>query len=160
MRNLLIQRDVGEKRENWVTTLQEYDIEIRLAKIIKGQGFCRMLAGASNLSTLQDSSDDLQVYEVSLNDIESRYVDIIFYLKNGYAPTPLNYKKRRALRLNARQYQIVNDVLFRINYDYVLLRCLEKSEAEKVLRELHDGPAGGHFGGDTTAHKIMHAGYY
>lgn len=29
-----------------------------------------------------------------------------------------------------------------------------------MLQELHDGPAGGHFGGDTTTHKIPHAGYY
>ena len=28
------------------------------------------------------------------------------------------------------------------------------------MQELHDGPAGGHFGGNTTAHKILHAGYY
>jgi len=28
------------------------------------------------------------------------------------------------------------------------------------LQELHDGPAGGHFGADTTAHKIIHDGYY
>ena len=27
------------------------------------------------------------------------------------------------------------------------------------MQELHDGPTGGHFGGDTTAHKIIHAGY-
>ena len=26
--------------------------------------------------------------------------------------------------------------------------------------DLHDGPAGGHFSGDTTAHKILRAGYY
>eukprot|EP00253_Pinus_taeda_P031188 PITA_31188 len=26
--------------------------------------------------------------------------------------------------------------------------------------ELHDGPAGGHYAGDATAHKILHAGYY
>ena len=102
MRNLLIQRDVGEKRENWVTTLQEYDIEIRLEKIVKGQGFCRMLAGASNLSALQHSGEDVQVYEVKLNDTESIYDDIIFYLRNGYAPTQLNYTKKRALRLKAR----------------------------------------------------------
>jgi len=87
VRNLLIQRDVGEKRANWVTTLQEYDIEIRPTKIVEGQGFCRMLAGASDLSTLQDSGDDVQVYEVSLNDTESSYADIILYLRNGYAPT-------------------------------------------------------------------------
>ena len=54
----------------------------------------------------------------------------------------------------------MNDVVFRMNCDFVLLRCLEKSEAEKVLRELHDGPAGGHYAGDATAHKILHAGYY
>eukprot|EP00253_Pinus_taeda_P027928 PITA_27928 len=29
-----------------------------------------------------------------------------------------------------------------MNYDFVLLQCLEKYEAEKVLQELHDGPAG------------------
>ena len=28
------------------------------------------------------------------------------------------------------------------------------------MQELHDGLAGGHFGGNTTAHKILHAGYY
>jgi hypothetical protein len=42
----------------------------------------------------------------------------------------------------------------------MLLRCLEKQEADKVLFELHDGPTGGHFRGDTTAHKILRAGYY
>jgi len=51
-------------------------------------------------------------------------------------------------------------VLFRKNYDSILLRCLEKTEVEKVLQELHDGPTGGHFGGDTTAHKIIRAVYY
>ena len=42
----------------------------------------------------------------------------------------------------------------------MLLRCLEKQEADKVLFDIHNGLAGGHFGGDTTIHKILHAGYY
>ena len=25
---------------------------------------------------------------------------------------------------------------------------------------MHDGPTGGHFGGDTTAHKVSRAGYF
>jgi len=62
-----MQRELGEKRENWVTTLQEYDIEIRLAKIVRGQGFCRMLAGTSNLPAPKDSGDDVQICEVNLN---------------------------------------------------------------------------------------------
>ena len=54
----------------------------------------------------------------------------------------------------------MNDVLFRMNYDSVLLRCLEKYEAEKFLQELHDRPVGGHYDGDATAHKILRVGYY
>ena len=100
------------------------------------------------------------MYEVSLNDAESFYADIIYFMKNGYAPFHLDHIKKRALRLKAKQYQLVNDVLFKRNYDSVLLRCLEKTEAEKVLQELHDGPAGGHYAGDATAHKILRAGYY
>eukprot|EP00253_Pinus_taeda_P024999 PITA_24999 len=158
VRNLLVQKDVGEKRANWVTTLQEYDIEIKPANIVRDQGFCKMLARASQIPEIP--SVEVQMCEVNLNDAESLYVDIIYYLKNGYAPSYLNHTKERALRLKAKQYQLINDILFKINYDSVLLRCLEKSEAEKVLQELHDGPAGGHYAGDATAHKILRAGYY
>lgn len=62
--------------------------------------------------------------------------------------------------MKSNQYELANGVLFRKNYDSVLLRCLEKQEAVKVMQELYDGPSGGHFGGNTTAHKILHAGYY
>eukprot|EP00253_Pinus_taeda_P027969 PITA_27969 len=153
VRNLLVQKEVGEKRANWVTALQEYDVEIKRASIVKGQGFCKILAGASLISEIP--SADIQVYEVSLNDNESLYADIIYYLKNGYAPSHLNHTKKRALRLKAKQYKLLNDVLSRINYDYVLLRCIEESKAKKVLQELHDGPAGRHYVGDATPHKIL-----
>ena len=62
--------------------------------------------------------------------------------------------------LKSNQYETIDDVLCRRNYDSVLLRCLEKSESHNVLHELHDGPDGRHFGGDTIAHKILHPEYY
>ena len=46
------------------------------------------------------------------------------------------------------------------NYDGVFLRFLEQEDASKVVKELHDGPIGGHFLGDTNAHKILRAGYF
>ena len=61
VRQLLIQREVGEKRANWVTALQEYDVEIWLAKLVRGQGFCRMLTGASHLSTEEDQGNEVQI---------------------------------------------------------------------------------------------------
>ena len=141
-----------------VTTLQEYDVEIHPAKIAKGKGLCGMLTRASHLPTEKDQSNEIQLSEVSLNDSQSQYADLKFFLKNGYAPLYLNYTTKCDLRLKENQYQLIDDVLFRKSYDSVLLRCLEKTEVEKVMQELHDGPAGGHFGGDTTAHKILDAG--
>eukprot|EP00253_Pinus_taeda_P022838 PITA_22838 len=114
-----------------IVVKQEYDLEIKPANIVRGQGFCKMLAGASQI--YENSSEEVQMCEVSLNDAESLYADIIYFLKNGYAPSHLDHTKRRALRLKAKQYQFINDILFRKNYDSVLLRCLEKTEAEKVL---------------------------
>jgi hypothetical protein len=42
----------------------------------------------------------------------------------------------------------------------VLLICLKCEYAEKVLKEIYDGPAGGDFAGNTTAHKILRVVYY
>ena len=72
---------MGEKRENWVTALQEYDVEIKPANTIKCQSFCKLLAGASLMP--ENPSKEVQVYEVSLNDAESLYADIIYYLKKS-----------------------------------------------------------------------------
>jgi hypothetical protein len=58
------------------------------------------------------------------------------------------------------QYHLLTSVLFFVNYDRVLLICLECKDVEKVLKELDDGPVGGLFIGNKTAHKILRVGYY
>ena len=76
------------------------------------------------------------------------------------APDYLEPRKKRALRLKYAPYLLIDNVLFWRNSDGVLLQCLDIDETEVILKELHSGPAGGHFGGETTAHKILRAGYY
>ena len=55
---------------------------------------------------------------------------------------------------------MIDGVLFKKNYDKVLLICLEKDDVEHILTELHDGLVGGHFSEETTAHTILRASYY
>jgi hypothetical protein len=43
VRNLLVQKELGEKRANWVTSLQEYDLEITPSQIVRGQGLCKLV---------------------------------------------------------------------------------------------------------------------
>ena len=88
------------------------------------------------------------------------YQDLAHYLQEELLLEHWSFKQRRAPRLKSASYQIVEGILVKKNYDGVLLRCLEKEDARKVMIELHDGPAGGHFFGDTTTHKILRAGYY
>ena len=44
IRNVLVQKELGEKRAHWMTSLQEYDLEIKPANIVIGQGLCQLTA--------------------------------------------------------------------------------------------------------------------
>ena len=83
-----------------------------------------------------------------------------YYFQQIYIPEHWNSKQRRELCLNSASYQIMNGVLFRKNYGGVFLRCLEREHASKIVKELHDRPAGGHYSGDTITHKILRARCY
>ena len=108
---------------------------------------------------IQDQHDQNQIC-CAKNLTSPWYDDIKFYLIHRSDPQHLDPKKRRALRLKSSSFQLVNGILFCQNFDGILMHCLEKHEAGKVLLELHAGEAGGHFGGDTTAHKVLRVGYY
>ena len=82
---------------------------------------------------------------------------MIHCLRQGYFLEHWSSKQTRALQLKSTSYQVIEGVLFRNNYDGVLLRCLEQEDANKVVKELHDDPVGGNYSGDTTSHKILRA---
>jgi hypothetical protein len=88
------------------------------------------------------------------------YENIRHCLQHGSAPRHLDPTKRRALRLKSASFHLVKGILFRQNFDGILMCCLEKDEAEKVFLELHAGEASGHFGGDTTTQKVLRYSYY
>jgi hypothetical protein len=46
IRNLFVEKDLGDRRENWMTTLWEYDLEIKLSKIVIVQGLCKLAVKA------------------------------------------------------------------------------------------------------------------
>lgn len=82
-----------------------------------------------------------------------------FLLGNGY-PQGLDRTKRRQYRLQSIPCVMIDGILFRRDFNGALLRCINIDQAEKIVKELHDGPDGGHFSTRTTAIKIMRAGYY
>jgi len=52
------------------------------------------------------------------------------------------------------------EVLYRRTPDLGLLRCVDASEAAKLLEQIHAGVCGTHMNGLTLARKILRAGYF
>lgn len=69
--------------------------------------------------------------------------------------------QRRALRYKAIKYIIKAGNLFRKNYSRIYLRCVEKDQADDLLKQFHDQENGtGHAVGNALVHQILRTGYY
>jgi hypothetical protein len=87
------------------------------------------------------------------------YRYIVFYLRSGQFPVTMNPKERRKLKMKSSQYALIVDILFRINYDGILLRCVHERKAQEFMKEFHEGIFGGNFSPTATAHKIIRVGF-
>ncbi|RVW33546.1 Retrovirus-related Pol polyprotein from transposon 17.6 [Vitis vinifera] len=93
--------------------------------------------GDSNLTEVQD---DLPWYH-----------DIYQFLRSGTYPEVATAKDRRALRNLATRFVICGDTLYRRSADGMLLLCLDRASADRVMREVHSGVCGPHMGGHMLA---------
>jgi hypothetical protein len=69
-------------------------------------------------------------------------------------------KERRTMKMKTNHYVLVSIVLFRLNFDGVLLRCLDNEKPKDVIQEFHNEVCGGHFSSVVTAYKIIRACFY
>ena len=67
---------------------------------------------------------------------------------------------KKFLRRFSAKFFLSNGILYKRNHDSTLLRCVDKSEVEKIMADLHEGTFGTHSSGHTMAKKILRAGYY
>jgi len=68
--------------------------------------------------------------------------------------------KERDLKLKAVRYCLINQALYWRDPLVVFLRCLNPQEAQKVIFDFHNVLCGGNHFWNTTAYKILRAGYY
>jgi hypothetical protein len=105
VRVLLIKKEPVDRRGNWITTLQEYELEINPTKLVKGQGLGKLVAKELDPQKKEeegwDNEVDLLQSEVLYipASTNSWYNDIKHYLTHGRSPNHLDSRKKRALRL-------------------------------------------------------------
>ena len=88
MTNLLVQKDLGEKRANLIKALQKYDLYVKPTKIFKGQLLCKLSVESSNERTNEDGiyQDQIpfenEIYYIPFN-IDQWYYEMKYYLTHG-----------------------------------------------------------------------------
>jgi hypothetical protein len=109
VRNLLVQKEPGEKRENWMMSLQKYDLEITPTQIFRGQGFCKLVAGSveeqeSQINTSSMTQHNEKQISCAQATSNSWYENIRFYLTHGYDPHNIDPKNKRVLRFKSTSF--------------------------------------------------------
>ena len=61
VRSLFVQKELGERRGNWVTDLQEYELEFKLVSIAKGQGLCKLMTESKD-NEEHDWEDEVELH--------------------------------------------------------------------------------------------------
>lgn len=71
VRNLFIQKELGEIRSYWMNTLREYDLEIIPTNIVWGQGLCNMVVEALGKDDIEEGKweNESAMYEIEFETL-------------------------------------------------------------------------------------------
>nr|GEX71272.1 reverse transcriptase domain-containing protein [Tanacetum cinerariifolium] len=83
---------------------------------------------------------------------------LVEYLMEGTLPSET--KKARTIKIKARRYTMVNDVLYRKSFLEPWLQCVGPTQAEYVVKEIHEGSCSMHSGSRSMVEKAIRSGYY
>nr|GEV04936.1 hypothetical protein [Tanacetum cinerariifolium] len=92
----------------------------------------------------EKSIQEKELTNVVEEDGSTWMTPIMEYLKEGTLPS--DRKDARKLRIKARQYELLEGVLYRRSFLAPWLRCVGPLQAEYVIREIHKGSCSMHAG--------------
>nr|GFB79249.1 reverse transcriptase domain-containing protein [Tanacetum cinerariifolium] len=84
--------------------------------------------------------------------------ELVNYLKEGTLPE--DEKKARKLCLKARQYELIEGILYKRSFLTPWLRCMGPLQVEYVMRKIHEGSCSMHAGPRSVVAKAIRLGYF
>jgi hypothetical protein len=126
IKDILVQSDSDGRRGRWLAKIQEFDLEVKPTKLVKGQGLEKLLAesnfralGINHLEShgyLPDIEElDDQTPTIQIEDKFSSsawYCDIVSYLLTLQCPNDMTPSKARTLKLHVVKYCIIDGQLY------------------------------------------------
>nr|GEU51036.1 reverse transcriptase domain-containing protein [Tanacetum cinerariifolium] len=104
------------------------------------------------------SIKEKEVATVIEEDEATWMTQLVDYLKEETFPG--DKKEARKLRLKARQYELMEGVIYRRSFLTSWLRCMGPLQAEYVMQEIHEGSCSMHTGLRSVVANAIRLGYY
>ena len=95
-----------------------------------------------------------------IKDEKPWYYDIKCFFQSHIYPSGASLKDKKTLRRLTGNFNLNSDVLYKRNFNMVLLKCVDRHEADLLMTEVHEGSFGTHSNGHAMAKKMLLAGYY
>lgn len=101
----------------------------------------------------QPSTEGEQVMKIQEQD--KWMTTIVHYFKGVQLPEDKNEAKK--VQIGATRFVFIEDTLYRRGHSLLYLHCVNKEEANYVLREIHKGICDNHVGVRSLAGKALRA---
>ena len=111
VKSVLTQQDVGcNARRAWIAKTQEYDIEIKPTKLVRGNALCKVITKNKIAEESEELREKQLVLVVGLHDLW--FENISYLLTYGECLEDLTTRQRRDLKLKVAKYVIWDGKLF------------------------------------------------
>ena len=154
LKDMFSQQEVSGRRCRWINRIQEFNIDIQITKLVRGQGLAKLMT-ETNLDANQINfiEEENRAYICDMDNCKW-YADVIYYLQHMVSPPHLSNNEKRTVKLHALRFVIISGKLWQRSQDNVLLKCVSKEQLVKILTEMHNGACGGHYISKKTTHKV------
>ncbi|GJX36513.1 reverse transcriptase domain-containing protein, partial [Tanacetum coccineum] len=159
---LFAKKDAKARLMRWILLLQEFDIEIRDKKGAEN-------LAADHLSRLenphQDKLENKEINEafpletlgsIALQDQSTPwFADFANYHAGKFVIKGMTSQQKNKFFKDVKHYFWDDPFLFKICADQVIRRCVSGQEALDILKDLHSGPNGRHYGANYHSKKNL-----
>ncbi|GJW64981.1 reverse transcriptase domain-containing protein [Tanacetum coccineum] len=186
IKNILSNPEVAGRMQKWSIQLGEFGIQYRPRVSVKGQVLADFIMKdqkeeAELYSRMPETGWEVrdsrtQIKQVLIEELKEKSVNKIEVLAvveeerdSWMTPIheyltdetlPAKRKKARAIKRKSQRFAIINEILYKKSFLGPWLRCVGPSQANYVLREIHEGSCSMHAGTQSVIAKALRIGYY
>lgn len=160
VKDIFTQKEVLGRRCRWINKIQEFNIDVQITKLVRGQGLAKMMTQENlDANQINQVEEEQRSYTCDM-DLCDWYVNIIYYLQKMKCRLRLNENAKRTLKLHAIKYATILNKIWWRTTNGILLKCVNKDQANKIFNYMHSEICGGHYMAKKIAQKVIREGFW